>query len=39
MINHLDYDGIKFPVLKKRIIAELKAKTIFALMYSVMKII
>ena len=38
MINDLDYEGIKFPVSEK-VIAELKDKTIFALMYSVMKII
>ena len=37
MINDLDYEGIKFPVSKK-IIAELKDKTIFALMCFVMKI-
>ena len=35
MINDLDYEGIN----QKRIIAELKDKTIFALMYSIMKII
>ena len=38
MINDLDYEGIKFLVSKK-IIAELNNKTIFALMYFVMKII
>ena len=31
MINDLDYEGIKFPVSKKNIIAELKGKTIFVL--------
>ena len=36
MIDDLDYEGIKFPVSKK-IIAELKDKTIFLLMYFVMK--
>ena len=36
MINDLDYEGIKFPVLKK-ITAELKEKTIFALIYFMMK--
>ena len=36
IINDIDYEGIKFPVLK-RITAELKDKTIFALMYFVMK--
>ena len=38
MINDLDYEGMKFPVAKK-IIVELKDKTIFPLKYSVMKII
>ena len=37
MINDLNYKGIKFPA-SKRIIAELKYKTIFVLMYFVMKI-
>ena len=36
MINDLDYEGIEFPVSKK-IIAELKYKTIFPLMYFVMR--
>ena len=36
-MNDLDYEGIKFPVSKKTIIAKLKDKTIFALMYFVMK--
>ena len=38
MINHLDYEEIKFPISKK-IIAEFKGKTILALMYSVMKMV
>ena len=38
MINELDYEEIKFPVSKKDF-AELKNKIIFALIYSVMKII
>ena len=38
MVNDLNYEGIKFPA-SKRIIAELKDKTIFALMYFVMKTI
>ena len=38
MINDLYCEGIKFPVSKK-ILARLKRKTIFALMYFVMKII
>ena len=38
MINDLDYEGISFPV-SKTIIAELKEKITFALMYFVMKII
>ena len=38
MINDLYYEGIKFPVSKK-ILARLKRKTIFALMYFVMKMI
>ena len=37
MINDLDYEGIEFP-LSKKIIANLKDKAIFALMYFVMKI-
>ena len=36
-INDLNYQGIKFPVSKK-IIVELEEKTIFALMYFVIKI-
>ena len=36
MINNLDYEGIKFTV-EKKITAELKDKTIFPLMYFVMK--
>ena len=36
MVNDLNYEGIKFPVCKKDI-AKLKDKTIFALMYFVMK--
>ena len=36
MVDDLDYQGIKFPV-SKRIIAELKDETIFALTYSIMK--
>ena len=36
IINDLDYEGIEFPVSKK-IMVKLKYKTIFALMYSVMK--
>ena len=38
MINDLSYEGIKFHV-SKNIIAELKDKIRFALMYSVMKTI
>ena len=38
MINDLDYEGIEFPV-SKNIIAELKDRIIFELMYSVMKLI
>ena len=37
VINDLDYEGIQFPVPKKKIIAKLKEKTIFALMCFVMK--
>ena len=36
MINDLDYEGIEF---QKNIIAELKDRIIFELMYSVIKII
>ena len=44
MINDLDFECIKFPVSKKKkkkkkILAKLKDKTIFALLYFVMKII
>ena len=38
MVNDLDYEGIKFRVSKK-IIARLKEKKIFVLMYSFMKMV
>ena len=38
MINDLDYEGIEF-LFQKNIIAELKDRIIFELMYSVIKII
>ena len=37
IINDLDYEGVEFPVSKKKIIAKLKGKTIFAFMCVVMK--
>ena len=38
MIHDLHYEGIKF-LFQKRIVEEWKEKTIYALMYSVMKIL
>ena len=39
MVNDLHYENIKFPVYRKKIIARLNKKNIFALMYFVMKMI
>ena len=39
MVNDLDYEDIEFSVSKKKVLVVFNIKTIFALMYFVMKMI